>query len=42
MQKDFRINGPTSLKQKENANDCMTSTWQERKMNTEPFLAVNK
>ena len=36
------INDPTLLKQKENANDCMTNTWQEPKKNTEIFLAVNK
>ena len=28
--------------EKENANDCMTSTWQGPKKNTEIFLAVNK
>ena len=36
------INDPTLLKRKENANDCTTSTWQEPKKNTKPFLAVNK
>ena len=35
------INDPTLLKRKENANDCMTSTWQEHNKNTEIFLAVN-
>ena len=36
------INDPTLLKRKENANDCMTSTWHEPNKNTETFLAVNK
>ena len=36
------INDPTLLKRKENANDCMTSTWQEPDKNAEIFLAVNK
>ena len=29
------INDPTLLKRKENANDCMSSTWQEPNRNTE-------
>ena len=36
------IKDPTLLKRKENANDCMTSTWQQPNKNTETFLAVNK
>ena len=32
------INDPTLLKRKENANDCMTSTWQGPEKNTEPFI----
>ena len=37
------INDPTLLKRKENANDCMTSTWQVPKKNTEPSsLSTNK
>ena len=35
------INDPTLLKRKENANDCTTSTWQERNKTTETFLPVN-
>ena len=45
MQKDLSnhsINDPTLLKRKENANDCMTSTWQGLSKTTEPFLAINK
>ena len=36
------INDPTLFKRKENANDYMTSTWQEPNKNTLMFLAVNK
>ena len=36
------INDPTLHKRKENASDCMTSTWQEPDKNTETFLAINK
>ena len=36
------VNDLTLLKRKENANDCMTSTWQGPKKNTEPFFAANK
>ena len=36
------INDRTLLKREENANYCMTSTWQRPRKTTEPFLAVNK
>ena len=36
------INHSTLFKRKENANDCMTSTWQEPNKNLERLLAVNK
>ena len=45
MQKDLShhsINELTLLKQKENANDSTTSTWQGPKNNTEPFFAVRR
>ena len=45
MQKDLSnhsINDPSSLKRKENANDCTTSTGQGLSKTTEPSLAFNK
>ena len=36
------INDPTLLKREENANECMTSTWQGPKKYTGPLLVVNK
>ena len=44
MQKDLSNHSinPTLLERKENANDCVTSTWQGPKKNTEPVFAVNE